>query len=296
MTKNQKRDLRKEVTDRILAALKAGVAPWVKPWTGIPGDGGPVNLKTGKGYRGVNVWILNLTQAQEGYPTSEWVTFKQAKALGGSVLPRPDDVEPGEWGHTIIFWKWIHKFDDDGEVSNSFPLLKAYTVFNRAQTEGLPEPEVVEVSDHERHQHAEATIEATGAKIGYGGNQAYYDRSGDLIQIPNLDVFHNPESFYSATFHELAHWTGAHHRLNREKGNGFGDEKYAFEELVAELAAAYLCAEHRISGALQHESYIANWIKALESDTNFIFSASSKAQKASDYIVNRPQEEAKKAA
>jgi len=295
MTKNQKRDLRKEVTDRVLAALKAGVAPWVKPWTGKPGDGLPTNLKTGKAYRGVNVWILNLIQAEEGYPTSEWVTFKQAKALGGSVLPRPDDVEPGEWGHTVIFWKWIVKLDKDGE-KDSFPLLKAYTVFNRAQTEGLPEPEVIEVPDHERHAHAEATIEATGASISYGGDRACYHRSGDRIQVPNLNTFHNPESFYSATFHELAHWTGAERRLNREKGDRFGDDKYAFEELVAELAAAYLCAEHRISGALQHESYIDSWIKELESDTNFIFSASSKAQKASDYIVNRPQEEAKKAA
>ena len=295
MTKNQKRDLRQEITDKILAALKAGVAPWVKPWTGRAGDGLPINIKTGKAYRGVNVWILSLIQAQEGYPTSEWVTFKQAKALGGSVLPRPDDVEPGNWGHTVIFWKFIKRLDKDGEERDAFPLLKAYTVFNRAQTEGLPEPEVVEVPAHERHAHAEATIQATGAKISYGGNQAFYDRSGDRVQVPNLDTFHNPESFYSVAFHELAHWTGAKSRLNREKGKAFGDELYAKEELVAELAAAYLCAEHRISGELQHESYIANWIRALEGDSNFIFSASSKAQKASDYIVNRPQEEAKAA-
>ena len=119
MTKNQKRDLRQEITDKILAALKAGVAPWVKPWTGRAGDGLPINIKTGKAYRGVNVWILSLIQAQEGYPTSEWVTFKQAKALGGSVLPRPDDVEPGNWGHTVIFWKFIKRLDKDGEERDS---------------------------------------------------------------------------------------------------------------------------------------------------------------------------------
>jgi len=297
MRKNQKKDLKKNVTDKILAALKIGVPPWVKPWTGIPGDGLPINVSTEKAYRGVNVWMLNLIQAEEGYPTSQWVTFKQARTLGGSILPRPDSVGPGNWGHTIVFWKWIEKrVDSNGEERDSFPLLKSYTVFNRAQTEGLPEPEIVEISDHERHAHAESTIRATGAEIVYGGDRACYDRSRDRIQMPELNTFHNAESFYSATFHELAHWTGAKRRLNREKGKGFGDELYAYEELIAELAAAYLCAEHRISGALQHESYIANWIRALENDTNFIFSASSKAQKAADYIVNRPQEGVKKAA
>jgi antirestriction protein ArdC len=293
MTKNEKTDLRGAITDKILTALKAGVAPWVKPWTG--GNGLPVNITTGKAYRGVNRLLLSWIQYEKGYPTSEWLTFKQCRALGGSVLPRPDDVERGEWGHRVIFWKFITKVDAAGEECDAFPLLKSYTVFNRAQTTGLPEPEVVEVPDHERHAHAEATIAATGAEINYGGDRAFYDRSYDRIQVPSLSSFHNVESFYSTTFHELAHWTGAKKRLNREKGKNFGDKIYAREELIAELAAAFLCGEHRISGALQHEGYIANWIRALESDNNFIFSASSQAQKAAD-LINGPQEEAKVAA
>tara|TARA_B100000949_G_scaffold200157_1_gene187563 strand:+ start:39 stop:899 length:861 start_codon:yes stop_codon:yes gene_type:complete len=283
-----KKNLRQEITNRILTALRAGVVPWVKPWTNA-NDSGPTNIQTGKAYRGINVWILNLIQAEQGYPTNEWLTFKQAKTLGGSILPRPDSVARGGWGHSIIFWKFVRRIDDE-ENDSSFPLLKAYTVFNRAQTEGLPEPEVVEVLDHERHAHAEATIAATGAEIGYGGDRAFYDRAGDRIQVPSLNSFHNPESFYSATFHELAHWTGAKKRLNREKSKNFGSKTYAIEELIAELAAAYLCIEHKISGALQHEEYISSWIKTLESDVNFIFTASSKAQKASDYITQTPVE------
>ena len=295
MTKQQK--MRKAVTDKIVAALKAGVAPWAKPWTGVPGDGNPTNIKTGRSYRMTNVWTLNWAQMSKGYPTNEWVTFLQAKDLGGSVLKRPDNVKPGHWGETIVLHKPVDKLDKDGEVIDTYLLIRFATVYNRAQTVGLPEPEVVaERPEVERHAAAEATIAGTGANIVYGGNRAFYDRSADQIVVPNIETFHEPGGFYSTAFHELAHWTGAKHRLDRVKGERFGDQKYAFEELVAELASAYLSIEHSISGKLQHESYIASWIEALENDVNFIFQASSQAQKAADYIIEGSREEAQQAA
>ena len=292
MTKNQKRNIRKEVTDKILAALKTGVAPWVTPWN--PVGGVNVNVKTGKSYRGINVWLLNLARLDFGYTSNEWLTYKQAKSL--STEDNTVSVRKGERGHPIVFWQIINKTDGAGNES-SYPLMRHYTVFNRDQVEGLPEVEVEDVPQHERHAKAEATIDAYGADIVYGGDKAFYNRTTDQVTVPELVTFHNPESFYSTVFHELVHQTGAPNRLNREKGKAFGDTLYAKEELVAELGAAFLCAEHEISGELQHEGYIASWIRALENDTNFIFSASSKAQKAADYITDpKARRDAAKAA
>lgn len=277
MTKGQKRNIRQEVTDRIVAALKEGTVPWVKPWTGIPGDGVPVNATTNRAYRGVNVFLLYLTQMAKGYETSQWLTFRQAKKIGASV-------RKGERGTTVVFWKLLKK-DEGTDEERVIPLLRHFTVFNRDQCDGMPELEAeTPRTEFDRHAAAEAMIEATGADIRHGGDRACYSRSDDSIQLPKRDRFHNTESYYSAAFHELVHWTGAPSRLNREKGGRFGDTKYAFEELIAEMGAAFLCAENEISGELQHPAYIESWIEVLENDNNALFSAASKARKAADLI------------
>ena len=277
MTKGQKRNIRQEVTDRIVAALKEGTVPWVKPWTGIPGDGVPVNATTNRAYRGVNVFLLYLTQMAKGYETSQWLTFRQAKKIGASV-------RKGERGTTVVFWKLLKK-DEGTDEERVIPLLRHFTVFNRDQCDGMPELEgEAPRTEFERHAAAEAMIEATGADIRHGGDRAFYNRSDDKIQLPKRERFHNTESYYSAAFHELVHRTGAPSRLNREKGGRFGDTKYAFEELIAEMGAAFLCAENEISGELQHPAYIESWIEVLENDNNALFGAASKARKAADLI------------
>ena len=276
--------IRKQVTDRILKALKAGVAPWVRPWTATAG---PTNRKTGTAYRGINIWILNLASMEQGW-SNEWVTFKQAKALGGSV-------REGEKSTKIIFFNVIPKKDANGkETDDTFMLMRFYSVFNVDQCEGLPEVEVEEAPEFERHARAEEIVESTGAKIHYGGNQACYNRLTDKISMPVRESFATPAGFYATAFHELVHWTGSPKRLDRVKGEVFGDKLYAKEELVAEMGSAFLCAEARIDGELQHESYIGSWIKALESDERFIFDASTQAQKACDLILKPSAKESQK--
>lgn len=278
MTRKQKRDIRQEVTNTIIAALEAGTTPWVKPWKAANG-GLPQKQDTGQAYRGVNVILLLL--AGMAYGSNEWYTFKQAKTRGGMV-------RKGEKGTMVVFWKVLKKTEVDeftGEdVERTIPILRQFTVFNRDQIDGLPEIEVEDVPDFERHEAAEATIEGTDAKIQYGNNRAFYDPTADWIGMPNREAFDNPESFYSTTFHELVHWTGNRDRLDRNHKGRFGSEDYAFEELVAEIGAAFLCAEHRIDGELQHPNYIASWIEGLKNDTNAIFSASKLAQNAADLI------------
>lgn len=277
MTRKQKRNIRQEVTNTIIAALEAGVAPWVKPWKSANG-GLPQKQDTGQAYRGVNVILLML--AGMGFGSNEWYTFKQAMNRGGMV-------RKGEKGTMVVFWKLLTKTetDDDGEeVERKIPMLRHFMVFNRDQIDGLEEVEVEDVPDFERHEAAEATIEGTEASIKYGTNAAFYQPTTDSIGMPKRESFDNPESFYSTSFHELVHWTGSPDRLDRNHKGSFGSEDYAFEELVAEIGAAFLCAEHRIDGELQHPNYIASWIKGLKDDANAIFSASKQAQDAADLI------------
>ncbi len=281
--KRSKRNLRKEVTDTIIKALEAGTAPWVKPWTAA-NSGLPMKQDTGQAYRGIN--ILLLTLAGMSFGSNEWYTFKQAQTRGGNV-------RKGEKGTMVVFWKMLKRTEEDEftgeEKEKLIPMLRQFTVFNRDQIDGLPEIVIEDVPDFERHEEAEMTISNSGADITYGQNRAAYSPTMDCIHMPEREAFENPECFYSTSFHELAHWTGSKSRLDRDLKGSFGGESYAFEELVAEIGSAFLCAEHRIDGALQHPSYIAHWIKGLKEDQNAIFRAAKLAQAAAD-LINEGEE------
>lgn len=273
-----KRDIKQEVTDRIVGALKAGTAPWVKGWSGGTAMGMPVNGATGRAYNGINVVLLWFSAQEFGYTSNEWMTFKQAKGLGGSV-------RKGEKATMVTFWKILTKEDEDGNEKKIF-FLRHYNVFNRDQIDGLTEVEVTEEpTPAERHERADALIEGTGAKITYGSGQAAYSKLTDAIQMPAIEQFDHEEEFYSTSFHELSHWTGAKSRLDRDLSGRFGDQSYAMEELVAELSAAFVCAELGIEGKLQHAEYIGSWIKKLEEDKNAIFTAASAARKSSEFLT-----------
>jgi len=277
-TVSKRRNIRQEVTNTIIAALEAGTAPWVKPWKSSA-SGLPERQDTGEAYRGINVLLLIF--AGMAYTSNQWFTYRQAAQKGGQV-------RKGEGGTQIIFWKLFRKSVVDEftgeETEKNIPMLRQFTVFNRDQIDGLPEIEVEDVPDFDRHANAESTIGATGAEIAYGTNAAFYQPTSDSIGLPNRESFDNPESFYSTAFHELTHWTGAKERLDRTLSLDRFGKAYAFEELVAEIGAAFLCAEHKIDGELQHPSYIAHWIEGLKEDNNAIFTAAKLAQEAADLI------------
>ena len=272
-------DIKQEVTDRIVAALEGGTAPWVKNWNGGTALGMPSNLSTGNAYRGVNVPLLWMARADQNFTSDEWSTYKQAAAKGGQV-------RKGSTGTRIIFWRIIDKgVDENGKEQKMF-LLRQYTVFNRDQIDGLPEVEVVEVSEVERHARADAMIAAAGAKVAYGSSSASYSPTGDNIQMPAIEQFDDEGSFYSTLIHEHAHWTGHPTRLDRDLSGGFGSSAYGGEELIAELASAFVCATLGIEGELQHEEYIGSWIKTMKADKNALFGAMSKAAKAADFLTD----------
>jgi antirestriction protein ArdC len=276
------RDLYQEVTDRIVASLEAGVPPWVKPWSGDP-DPLPLNASTRRPYRGVNVLLLQLESFARGYPRNGWLTFREATELGGHV-------RKGEHGSTVVFFK-MHEVPSDSAAADQaatrrIPMLRAYTVFNVAQVEGLPaelEQPAAPPAWSPRDE-AETLLKASGATIRHGGSRAYYSPSEDLIQLPEPGLFEGQGSYYATALHETIHATGHEKRCNRQLGKRFGDDAYAMEELIAEIGSAFLCAHCRIDGRLQHESYIASWLKALRNDKRAVFTAAAKAQQAADFL------------
>lgn len=278
-------DIAQIITDRIISELENGVAPWVKPWAaskGTPTRGIPYNPISKTVYRGVNRFWLSMM----GSPSQHWLTFKQAQTAGGSV-------RKGEKGTPIVFWQINDrtKTNDAGEeVLSTSVLLKHYTVFSVEQCDGLTLPEI-DYSEEEIVPHAtiDSVVERlclTGG-LHHGGDGAFYSPSHDAITMPLQKAFRSLADYQATLLHESVHATGHKSRLNRLTPQRFGSEGYAYEELVAELGAAMLCAQCGVDGQLQHASYIGNWLKALKNDKRFILQAAAHAQKALDWIAER---------
>jgi antirestriction protein ArdC len=268
-------DIYTQVTDRIIAQLEKGAAPWVKPWSSkARGTQRDHNLVSGEAYKGINRVILGMS----GFSSSTWATFNQWKAKGASV-------RKGEKGTHIVFFKPVTKTEtgaDGQEKTSSFAVMKSYVVFNADQVNGYEES--APAGNFTDLESAEDRIANTGAHIQHGGDRAFFAPAYDLIQLPAKASFKSEAHYYATAFHELTHWSGAESRLDRTFGSRFGDPKYAFEELVAEMGAAFLCADYGVDGDLRHAGYIANWLQALHDDNTAVFKAAALAQKAADYI------------
>ena len=281
-----KRDIYADVSARIIKELEAGAAPWVKPWAATAGHNVPQNAVTNRPYSGCNVILLWLTR-NRGWPTPRFLTFKQAIDVGGNV-------RKGEHGTKVYFVKQLRIRESDADAGDEVdekivPMLREYTVFNVAQCENLSEsivhgkPARVRNPDT-RDALADEFIRSTSADIREGSGEAYFAQSRDFISLPAFAAFKGADHFYNVVFHELTHWTGHKARLDRDLKNRFGSRQYAAEELIAELGAAFLCAEFGFDGDVRNAGYIATWIDLLKTDKRAFFTACSKAQAAADYL------------
>jgi antirestriction protein ArdC len=285
-------DLYARVTQAVVAELERGVRPWTRPWSAdhLAGQVRRPRRATGEAYNGINVFLLWAEAVARGYAAPTWITFRQALALGGHV-------RKGEHGATVVYADRIRRTEtaDDGEdVERSIRFLKAYTVFNVEQVEGLPAhfyaPAEPPPEPAARIAHAEAFFAALGADIRHGGDQAYYAVGPDHVRTPPFEAFAAPEAYYATLAHECVHWTRHPSRLDRDFGRRrWGDAGYACEELVAELGAAFLCADLglELTPRPDHASYIASWLKVLQDDRRFIFTAAAHAQRACDFLHAR---------
>lgn len=287
-TPKKGKDLKQDITDKIIELMQAGPAQWQKTWAVAAANGMPVNATTGAPYRGVNILLLWVATAEAGYTTNRWMTYKQAQAVGANV-------RKGEKSVTCVFFDMIKKKEAQDDEAQFFPMAKAFHLFNLDQIENLPaelqadEP-VTTTKVFEPCGAADDFLVASGAAITHKGGRAFYRPSTDEIYMPPREAFTTPENYYATVLHELTHWTGHASRLDRDfsKTSRFGDESYAFEELVAELGAAFLAGHFGFvaSTVEDHASYMASWIKVLKNDKNAIFTAAKHAGAAMDYLLD----------
>ncbi|MDX1968852.1 MAG: zincin-like metallopeptidase domain-containing protein [Planctomycetaceae bacterium] len=289
MTATTRTDIYTRVTDRIVEQLSQGVRPWLQPWKAEHAAGRITRplRHNGQRYSGINILTLWMSAELQGFVSPFWMTFQQAKELGGHV-------KKGEHGSPVVYaatFKKKEQADDGQETEAEIPFLKEYTVFCADQCEGLPAHFYATpprpTSDITPIETAMQFFEATGATLRIGGNRAFYAMEPDYIALPCIESFRDAESHASVLCHELTHWTRHPSRLNREFGRKkWGDEGYAMEELVAELGSAFLCADVEITSEVRddHASYIDSWLKVLKDDNRAVFSAASQASKAVDFL------------
>lgn len=282
-TTTEKANAYQIVTDRITALLEQGTCPWVKPWAAD--EGMPRNLFTQKRYRGINVWLLGAMS----YSSPFWCTFNQARNAGGTV-------RKGEKATPIVFWK-VYEKETDIETERRFT-LRYYSVFNAEQLEGVAIPVI---TPHEREhsplQQADDVVEGMPLppRIAHGGSQAFYRPSTDSVHMPEPQTFHSQSAYYATLFHELGHSTGHESRLKRESlkdAVAFGTPRYAAEELIAEMTAAYLCGHVGIDNDVVDNSaaYIKGWLHVLRDDPKMLVRAAGQAERAANYILNIEKE------
>jgi antirestriction protein ArdC len=279
-----------DITNKIIAELEAGRFPWVQPW-GTPSSKAqlalPKNASTSRAYSGINVLILWGEVVEKAYTGQSWLTFRQALALGGHV-------RKGERGTTVVYADRFIPDDakrraaQSGGEALAIPFLKRFTVFNTDQIDNLPNeiataappppPGTIE-------PRVEALIKATGIDFRIGGNRAFYIPSQDYVQVPPPAAFFEPINWHRTALHELGHASGHRSRLNRDLSGSYGSRKYAFEELVAEMNAAFCCASLGITPTVRHADYLASWLEVLREDNRAIVRAASLASRAADYLL-----------
>jgi antirestriction protein ArdC len=281
-------DIEAQITQQVIDRLKDGVAPWRKPWS--TAGWMPTSVATGKPYRGINSLILALVAEDKGYTSPLWLTFNQAKALGGRV-------KKGEKSTMVAFWKVLERTDDaDGDtVVRKVPMLRYYMVFNVEQCEDLTLPARFTVKREPMEPEAGVAAVIAGytdaPTIRHAAqDRAFYVPATDTVTLPLREQFDSAAGYAGTVFHELVHSTGHPKRLNRFDSHAaagpFGCNSYAKEELVAEMGSALLGAIVGIDVDLdQSASYVASWLKALENDRGLIIKAAQAAQKAVDRIA-----------
>lgn len=288
--RHDRTNLYSEITDKIIDELEAGRVPWVQPWGTAAAKAPlavPKNASTGRRYSGINVLLLWGAVIERGFSGQSWLTFRQALSLGGNV-------REGERGTTVVYADRFVPEDEKrratetGEEARAIPFLKRFTVFNTDQCENLPEDIAISappVPTGLIEPTVEALIEATGIDFRIGGDRAFYVPVQDYVQVPPPQAYFEPINWHRTALHELGHATGHASRLGRDLTGCFGSRKYAFEELIAEIGAAFCCASLGIVPTVRHADYIGSWLEVLREDNRAIVRAASQASKAADWLL-----------
>lgn len=275
------------VTEKVLESLATGTVAWRRPWKG--GAMRPCNAVTGRQYNGGNMFLLSMLP----YAIPAYMTLNQIKAAKARIKEGQEKKYM-----PVFYYKMLEKKDGSQE---KFPMLFYFLVWNIEQVDGYELPEKFAPSDagfnHDPIDAAESIVQGFKASpemvIALTG-RACYSPSSDKITAPKLSQYENPQEYYSTLFHEMAHSTGHSSRLNRKEvmdNNSFGSHDYSLEEMVAELTAAFLCAESGLDNTMPNSAaYIASWYKKLSDEPKLFWTAAGRAQKAADYILGREKQ------
>jgi antirestriction protein ArdC len=278
-------ELFEQVTADLVAAIEAGASDWRMPWQRLAAAGVPRSVD-GRPYRGWNALVLAMAAANRGWLSSTWATYRAWQRHGGQV-------RRGERGTHVVLWKPIdRRADDDPAHDGARPgpslFARTFTVFAAEQVDGtLVAQSAADPADEPaRLGSADSYFERVAASITYGGDLACYVPAADIIRMPELARFDRPADFYSTAAHEHVHWTGHRSRLDRDLSGRFGDRAYGAEELIAELGAAFWCAQFQLEQATRadHAAYLGDWLAILRQDARALVATCSQAQRAIDYL------------
>ncbi len=293
-------DIRQQITTQIVEALEKGTAPWRRPWRIGPNGGAPCNVQSRRPYRGLNPLLLSLHAERHGLNSKWYATFNQWKALGGKVMRRPSNLKEGDWGCRIVYWSSVTKTvtnDRGDQEPDRFYVLRLYTVFSIDQVEGsnldhlragqADTPDALTANYQPAEEALEAAIGGMGVSLRYGGGKAFYSPATDSITLPPKASFESLNEYFTTAFHECVHATEHPDRLDWSRKNR--DNSYALGELIAELGGVFVCRELDVPASddlSNHTAYLASWLRAMKSDSRFIFQASAQASRAASYILS----------
>ena len=273
------------VTNSIMESLENGVIPWRKPFSDSF-NMLPINFSTGRAYRGINILLLGSNGHNLAYSHNSWLTFHQAKKIGGYI-------KKGEKSSQILFWKKIRLHEETESDSTDEKMVyvaRIYHVFNVDQCEGLDYDKGSLIPESPISSADEVISSYPSPPEIQLGSHAVYFPELDVVKIPSSDKFISQEEYYATLFHELIHSTGHQSRLNRVlQGRLKAEQSYAEEELIAEIGSAFLCSMLEIDSLeikQNKAAYIQSWLKALDDDKRLVVKAASLAQKAVDYIFD----------
>lgn len=284
------KQIREEITARIINAIEQGTMPWRRPWRTSPNAGRPMSLFGRRHYSGVNPLLLQIASMRHGFQSKWWASWRQWESLHCKVMPRPAHVEPGQWGTKIVFASRVTKAVEDPTTGHAdereFFLLKVYTVFNADQVIGAepfrvseePGDSIIEPD----YGPAEELIAATEADVRHGGERAYYCPTGDFIQLPHRERFDTSGAYWKTALHELAHWSEPRQHLDRQQLG------YAMCELIAEIASCFISSEIGVphgEGVENHAAYVRSWLDAMRGDASYIFKAARMASDTTDFLM-----------
>lgn len=278
------RDVYAKVFGNIVDEMAKGNLPWSRPWKG----GMPYNAASGRRYSGGNVIALWFTAAARGWKDLGFVTFKQA--LSADCV-----VRKGEKGTAVYYMSRVEKKEKESGEKETYFLAKWFVVFNVEQLDELKPGALEKLAKPSAKvdavDEAEEMVAATGAQIRFDGSQdkAYYSPVTDSITMPIREAFNSTSGFYGTLFHELTHWTGTASRCNRNLSGKFGQADYAFEELVAEIGAAFLSARFGMESVTQSAAYLQSWVKGCREHPELLARAASLAQAAADFVTGEQE-------